>query len=46
MNSGKLQTDEIREVVMGTRLLQMSVKTFLTLTDEMLHFRSLIKSDV
>ena len=45
VNSGKdgLENDEIRTVVMGTMQLQMSVKMFLTLTDEILH---LIISDV
>lgn len=35
-NSGKdhLNDDEIRTVVMGTMLLQMSLEMFLTLTDE------------
>ena len=36
MNSGRehLENDEIRTVVMGTTLLEMSVNMFLTLTDE------------
>lgn len=48
MNSGndQLENYEIRKVVMGTELSQMSMKTFLTLTDEILHFCILIKSDV
>lgn len=48
VNSGsdRFQSDEIRTVVMETMLLQMSVKMFLTLTDEILHFHSLIISDV
>ncbi len=47
VNSGRdqLENDEIRTVVMGTMLLQMSVKMFLTLTDEILHFHGLIISD-
>lgn len=40
-----LENDEIRTVVMGTMLLQLSMKMFLTLTDEILHFHSLIISD-
>ena len=48
VNSGRdqLENDEIRTVVMGTMLSQMSVKIFLTLTDEIFRFYSLIKSDV
>lgn len=48
VNSGRdhLENDEIRTVVMGTMQLEMSVNMFLTLTDEIFCFHSVIISDV
>lgn len=40
-----LANDEIRTVVMET-VLQLKLKMFLTLADEILHFHALVLSDV